>query len=76
MCIAAPMKLINIETNGRFGTVLFSGNELRVNLNLISAEIGDYLLVHAGCAVEVVKKESAEELLDIFTELEEAAYGL
>ena len=75
MCIAAPMKLINIETNGRFGTVFFSGNELRINLNLVSAEIGDYLLVHAGCAVEVVKKESAEELLDIFTELEEAAYG-
>ena len=75
MCIAAPMKLIDIETDGRFGTIMFSGNELRVNLNLVSAKIGDYVLVHAGCAVEIVKKESAEELLDIFNELEEAAYG-
>jgi len=28
------------------------------------------VLVHAGCAIEVVKKESAEEILEIFAELE------
>jgi hydrogenase expression/formation protein HypC len=72
MCIAVPMKLI--EINGKTGKVLFSGNEVTVNLSLVSPKIGDYLLIHAGCAIEIVEQGSAEEILDIFKSLTEAAY--
>ena len=75
MCIAVPMKIISIDKLARTGAALFSGNELSVNLSLVSPEIGDYVLVHAGCAVETVKKEFAEELLGIFAELGAAANG-
>jgi len=75
MCVAAPMLIKKIYDDGRTGAVVFSGNEMDVNLNLIPAKVGDYVLVHAGCAVEIIKKDCAEEILEIFTELEEAARG-
>ena len=75
MCIAVPMKLLSIDTESRSGTVLFSGNEMTVNLSLVSPEVGDYVLIHAGCAIEIVESEPAEELLEIFALLEETARG-
>ena len=69
MCIAIPGKIASIE--GGKGKVEFSGNLVDVNLGLIDAKIGDYVLVHAGCALEVMEKDKAEELMDLFRELEE-----
>ena len=73
MCIAVPMKITAVDEPGRRGKALFSGNELDINISLVSPRVGDYVLVHAGCAIEIVRKESAEEILDIFTMLEDAA---
>ena len=69
MCIAIPGKVIEI-IDGK-GKVDFSGNIVSVNVKLIDAKIGDYVLVHAGCALEVLQKDKAEELMDLFRELED-----
>ena len=69
MCVAVPGKLIEINNN--IGKVDFSGNLVNVELGLVRAKVGDFLLVHAGCAIEVLSNESAQELLDLFKELEE-----
>lgn len=69
MCIAIPGKVIEI-VDGK-GKVDFSGNVVDVNVKLIDAKVGDYVLVHAGCALEVLQKDKAEELIDLFKELEE-----
>ena len=66
MCIAAPMKVIEIDEYSRTGRVLFAGNEMKVNLSLVSPKVGEYVLVHAGCAIEIIQKETAEEILSIF----------
>ena len=71
MCIAIPMKMVAIDEQNHTGRVLFSGNEIEVNLALVSPKVGDYLLIHAGCAIEIIEKESAEEILDIFQSLED-----
>ena len=42
-----------------------------MNTGLVDPKPGQYVLVHAGCAIEVMEKEKAEELLDIFADLEE-----
>jgi len=73
MCIAVPMKVISVDERSRTGKVLFSGNELVVSLALVSPEIGDYVLIHAGCAIEIVRRDQAEEILEVFEMLEE--YG-
>jgi len=68
MCVAIPGKVIGIT--GMMGEVDFQGNVVKVNLGIVDAQVGDYVLVHAGCAIEVMQKDAAEELLDLFKELE------
>ena len=75
MCIAVPMKVVSIDEKLRMGKVLYSGNEMNINVSLVTPHVGDYVLVHAGCAIEIVQKESAEEILEIFKSLEDAANG-
>jgi len=73
MCIAVPMEVIEIDDGEQSGRALFAGNEMNVSLALLTEpKVGDYVLVHAGCAVEKVRKETAEEILSIFGELEES----
>ena len=69
MCIAIPGKVLDI-IDGK-GKVDFSGNIVDVNVSLINAKVGDYVLVHAGCALEIMGKDKAEELMELFKELEE-----
>lgn len=69
MCIAIPGKIT--EMNGIKAKADFNGNLVDVNVGLVEPQVGDYVLVHAGCAIEVLTKERAEEMLEIFEELEE-----
>ena len=69
MCIAIPGMII--EKNGTVGKVDFSGNLLSVELELINANVGDYVLVHAGCAISVLSKDEAQEMIQLFKDLEE-----
>ncbi|HOP99881.1 MAG TPA: HypC/HybG/HupF family hydrogenase formation chaperone [Acetivibrio clariflavus] len=69
MCVAVPGKVI--ELNGKMGKVDFNGNVVEVNVSLVDVEVGSYVLVHAGYAVEVVKRELAEELSNLFADLED-----
>ncbi|MEG1583739.1 MAG: HypC/HybG/HupF family hydrogenase formation chaperone [Anaerovorax sp.] len=69
MCIAMPGKIVSIE--GHKAKADFSGNIVDVNTGIVEAKIGDYVLVHAGCAIEVMEKDQACALMDLFSELEE-----
>ena len=71
MCVAIPGKLI--ETDGSRGRVDIRGNILPVELGLVNASVGDWLLIHAGCAISVVDRTEAEELDALFELVE--AYG-
>ena len=71
MCIAVPMEVVSIDEENHNGRVLLNGNEIPVDFTLVSPALGDYVLVHAGCAIEIVQKESAEEILEIFATLDE-----
>lgn len=53
MCVALPGKVI--ETDGLCGKVDFQGNIVDVNMGVVDAQVGDYVLVHAGCAIEVIE---------------------
>ncbi len=71
MCIAIPGKIISIDSPR--AKVDFNGNVVEVNIGLIDPEVGDYVLVHAGCAIEVMSNDKALELIELFQELEELA---
>lgn len=73
MCIAVPMQVVELDSAGQTARVELSGNRLTVDVSLVNPGVGDYVLVHAGCALQVVAKDAAREILDLFSDLEELA---
>ena len=68
MCVAIPGRVTEIE--GTTAKVDFNGNMVNVNVGLVEPEVGQYVLVRAGCAIEVMDKEQAQEIIDLFADLE------
>lgn len=68
MCVATPGRVVEIEGNS--AKVDFSGNIVRVDIRLVEAAVGDYVLTHAGMAIEKLDPEKAEELIKLFEEIE------
>lgn len=73
MCVAFPGLIKTIS--GRHAQVDFAGTLAQVNLALVDAKVGDYVLVHAGMAIQVMQSEQARELTDLYQELEAAVHG-
>lgn len=70
MCVAFPGKVLSCD--GSHARVDFSGSVVNVNISLVSVEPGDYVLVHAGMAIQKVEREEAENWIDLFREIGEA----
>jgi hydrogenase expression/formation protein HypC len=74
MCVAVPGKIVDIEND--LGKVDFLGAIRNISLDLIDdVEIGDYIIAHAGYAVEKIKEEEAIETIKLFEELREIGQG-
>lgn len=72
MCLAIPMKLVEITGSG-VGKVDAGGVKADVSLAMAAdAKMGDYLIVHAGFAIEILDHEEAMIRLALFRELAEA----
>lgn len=69
MCLAIPAKIVtNEELN--MATVDIMGVTRTVSLDLVpDANIGDWVLVHAGFALQVVDEETANETLELLKTL-------
>ena len=67
MCLAVPAEIKKIE--GAVATVDYGGAKRTANISLVEAKVGDYVIVHAGYAIQVMDREEAEKTLDIFREM-------
>ena len=68
MCLAIPAKVIEVQ--GDVAKVDFGEGVLReVNVMLVDAKIGEYVLVHAGYAIQVIDRRAAEETLQLWNEI-------
>jgi len=71
MCLAIPVKLMEIPGLGR-GIVDSGGVSKEVDISLLEAPApGDFVLVHAGFAIEKIDAEEAERTLGMFREMME-----
>ena len=70
MCLAIPARIQKLNDN-HLALVEFQGNTLTVEMGLVDADIGDYVLVHAGCAIERIAPETANEIYDLLREMAE-----
>jgi hydrogenase expression/formation protein HypC len=68
MCLAIPAKVMSLD--GDKARVDFGENVLReVNVSLVDAKVGDYVLVHAGYAIQLVEEKEALETLQLWKDL-------
>jgi hydrogenase expression/formation protein HypC len=70
MCIAAPAKIVEIDRESNICAADFGGVRQNAKLDLLpEAEIGDYVLIHAGYAIEKLSEQAAKESLESWDEL-------
>lgn len=65
MCIAVPAEVIEVYEDEAL--VNFGGVKTKVNMCLLdNLNIGDYVLIHVGCAIQKIDKKEAENTLKLF----------
>ena len=67
MCLAIPGKVV--EKDRDHGKIDFGGVYREVNLSLVNAKVGDYVIVHAGFAISKINRREAEETLKLAREI-------
>ena len=73
MCLAIPAKIIEMKDD-RLATVHILGVTRDIALDLTpQAGVGDFVLVHAGFAIEVVDPDYAQETIDLIAQFPELA---
>jgi len=71
LCLAIPAKIVSVKEDK--AKVDFGEGVLReVNVTLVNAKVGDYVLVHAGYAIQVLDEKEALETLELWNEILEA----
>ncbi|HEY5541549.1 MAG TPA: HypC/HybG/HupF family hydrogenase formation chaperone [Coriobacteriia bacterium] len=73
MCLAIPARIVTIE-EGHMASVDIMGVTRKVSLDLVpEATEGEYVLVHAGFALQVVDEEYANETLELLRSIPDYA---
>jgi len=68
MCLAVPAKVL--AKKGSFAKVDFGeGTTREVDISLVDVKVGEYVIVHAGFAIEVMDETEAKETLKLWEEL-------
>jgi hydrogenase expression/formation protein HypC len=67
MCLAVPAKVL--EVKGKYAKVDFGGLKKEIDISLVDVTVGQYVIIHAGFAIQVLDEKDALETLDIFNEI-------
>jgi len=68
MCLGIPMKIIEISEGN--AVVELSGTRRAVSTALLEeVRVGDYVIVHAGFAIQVLNEAEAEETLALIRDV-------
>lgn len=72
MCLAVPAKVVAVE--GNRGTVDLAGVRREADFSLLpGTKVGDWVIIHAGFAIERYSEEEAMETLNMLREMLDAA---
>jgi hydrogenase expression/formation protein HypC len=71
LCLTIPGKIIAIE--GNYATVDYGRDGIRrnINISMVGARIGSYVLVQAGVAIKLLVDEEARQALRTWKMIEE-----
>jgi len=71
MCLAVPLKLIEVNGSTAIGEAMGVSREIRVDF-IRDPKPGEYVIVHAGFAIERMSAQQAELDLKAWAEVEDA----
>ena len=71
MCLAVPLKLIEIDGVDAVGESMGMRRRLRVDF-IEDPQVGDYVIVHAGFAIERLPEQQAMEDLEAWEDVRNA----
>ena len=73
MCLSIPSKVEKIDENN-MATVDTMGVKRDISLDLMNddVQVGDYILIHVGFAMNKIDKEEAEQSLKVYEEMVQA----
>ena len=71
MCLAVPLKIIEIDGKNAVGESMGMQRKLRVDF-IPEPKIGDYVIVHAGFAIERLPEKQALEDIEAWEEIKDA----
>ena len=71
MCLAIPLQLIEINGNSAVGEAMGMKRPIRVDF-IENPQIGDFVIVHAGFAIERLPEQQAMEDLAAWEEVQNA----
>ena len=70
MCLAVPAKVISIDHNQNSAQVNMLGNVIQANISLLeNVKIDDYLMVHAGFAIQKYDDDEAQKTLELIKQM-------
>ncbi|MBQ4307147.1 MAG: HypC/HybG/HupF family hydrogenase formation chaperone [Lachnospiraceae bacterium] len=67
MCVAYPGRVIEVKEHS--AVVDFTGTRVEAASGIMKVEPGDRVLVHAGCIIQKLPEEEADEIESVFAEL-------
>ncbi len=71
MCLAIPLKIISVDGNTAIGEAMGMQREMRVDF-IPDPRPGDYVIVHAGFAIERLPEQQAMEDLEAWEDVRDA----
>jgi len=70
VCLAIPGKIVEIDNKKEYAIIDYGdGTKRKANITLVDVKTGDYVLVHAGFAIQIIDEKEALETLDLFREM-------
>ena len=66
MCLAVPGKIVSIK--GDQASIDFGGALRTANISMVEANVGQWAVIHAGFAIEIMDEEEAMETIRLWNE--------
>jgi hydrogenase expression/formation protein HypC len=68
VCIAVPAEVIEIK-EGNIGVVDYGDLKQEIRLDLVDVQVGEFVLVHVGFAIQKLSREEGLETRDLFKQV-------
>ena len=71
MCLAIPGKIEKINDDKQSAIIDYDGIKKEANISLIDCKVGNYVLIHAGFAIEIINEKRARDMYNLLYEADE-----